>query len=328
MNTFRYIEPKSVAEVVSAIKEDADISIIGGGSDLLSEIKNGTTRPNVLVGLSRIDELKGIAVTDTGVRIGSMVTIDAISSDPIIKKDYRALSEAASGLATPQIRNIGTLGGNLNQRPRCWYYRNPLIDCLKKGGDKCYALGGHTKYLCVTEGERCYIVHPSDTAVALSLFNAGIEIASAVGTKIVPIHSFFVSPSQNILKETILEPDEFVTAVYLPKDSSESRHISKYVKARERQSGDFALVSVGISLKVSSGTIKACSICFGGIAPTPHRSIQMESYLENRSIESVDISYASSLAISDPRPFPDNEYKVTLAKNLSKKALSELFSDL
>ena len=148
-----------------------------------------------------------------------------------------------------------------------------VIDCLKKGGDKCYALGGHTKYLCVTEGERCYIVHPSDTAVALSLFNAGIEIASAVGTKIVPIHSFFVSPSQNILKETILEPDEFVTAVYLPKDSSESRHISKYVKARERQSGDFALVSVGISLKVSSGTIKACSICFGGIAPTPHRSI-------------------------------------------------------
>jgi len=328
LNTFRYIEPTSVTEVVSALKNDVNTSIMGGGSDLLSEIKNGTTQPNVLVGLSRISDLKGITATDTDVRIGSMVTIAEISSAPVIKKDYKALSEAAAGLATPQVRNVGTLGGNLNQRPRCWYYRNPLIPCLKKGGDKCYALGGHTKYLCITEGERCYIVHPSDTAVALSLFNARIEIASSMGTRIIPIDSFFVSPSQNILKETVLGPDEFVTAVYLPRDHSESGRISKYVKARERQSGDFALVSVGVSLKVSSGRIKACSICFGGIAPTPHRSIQMENYLENRSIESVDISHASSLAISDPKPFPDNEYKVTLAKNLAKRALSDLIRDL
>jgi len=328
LNTFRYVEPASVTEVVSVLKNDVNTSIMGGGSDLLSEIKNGTTQPNVLVGLSRISDLKGITATDTDVRIGSMVTIAEISSAPVIKKDYKALSEAAAGLATPQVRNVGTLGGNLNQRPRCWYYRNPLIPCLKKGGDKCYALGGHTKYLCITEGERCYIVHPSDTAVALSLFNARIEIASSMGTRIIPIDSFFVSPSQNILKETVLGPDEFVTAVYLPRDHSESGRISKYVKARERQSGDFALVSVGVSLKVSSGIIKACSICFGGVAPTPHRSIQMETYLENRSIESVDIIQASNLAISDPKPFPDNEYKVTLAKNLAKRALSDLISDL
>jgi len=328
LSTFRYYEPESVAEVVSALKDNVNSSVIGGGSDLLSEIKNGTTKPNVLLGLSRIDDLKRITATDTEVRIGSMVTINAVSSDPVIKRDYGALSEASAGLATPQIRNVGTLGGNLNQRPRCWYYRNPLIDCLKKGGTKCYALGGHTKYLCVTEGERCYIVHPSDTAVALSLFSAEIEIASAGDIRRIPIGSFFVSPSENILRETILGPDEFVTAVYLPSHAPESRHMSKYIKARERQSGDFALVSVGISLKVSSGTIQACNICFGGIAPTPYRSIQMEKYLVNRSVENLDVSYAAGLAISDPKPFPDNEYKVTLATNLVKKALSDLICDL
>ena len=225
MQPFEYIEAQSVDEAVALLSAQPGAArIIAGGTDLLSEIKEGVVTPGQLVSLSEIAGLNGISETDDGLTIGAMTTIADVAAHPVVRSRYTTLAEAADGLATPQIRNVGTLGGNLNQRPRCWYYRHPLTRCLKKGGDRCYALAGNSKYLCVTGGDRCYIVHPSDTAVALSALAAHIEIAGPSGTRTAPIDQFFISPSQDLTRENILTSGELVTRVYLPKPSPESNN--------------------------------------------------------------------------------------------------------
>jgi xanthine dehydrogenase YagS FAD-binding subunit len=168
------------------------------------------------VSLAGIPELRGIREAGGGLELGAMTTIAELASHPIIRARYAALAQAAEELATPQIRNLGTLGGNLAQRPRCWYYRHPQTVCLKKGGDRCYALAGVSKYLCVTGGDRCYIVHPSDTAVALSVFDAQVEIAGPAGTRVVPVGEFFTGPGQDLRRENVLAPGELVARVVLP----------------------------------------------------------------------------------------------------------------
>jgi xanthine dehydrogenase YagS FAD-binding subunit len=167
LQPFEYVAAQSVDEAVALLSARPGLArIVAGGTDLLSEIKEGVVTPAQLVSLSGIAGLNGISETDDGLTIGAMTTIAEVAGHPVVRSEYMALAEAAAGLATPQIRNVGTLGGNLNQRPRCWYYRHPLTLCLKRGGDHCYALAGNSKHLCVTGGDRCYIVHPSDTAVA------------------------------------------------------------------------------------------------------------------------------------------------------------------
>ena len=257
-----------------------------------------------------------------------MTTIADIAAHPVIRAAYTALAEAAGGLATPQIRNVGTLGGNLNQRPRCWYYRHPLIPCLKKGGDRCYALVGNTKYLCVTGGDRCYIVHPSDTAVALSVFEASLEIAGSNGSRVLPIGDFFAGPGVDITRETVLEPGEVVTGVTLPRPASlgsegQPPH-SLYLKAREREAGDFALVSVAARIAVSDGVVRQAAIALGGVAPVPYRATAVEEYLAGRAVTDVDAAYAGSLSIPDARPMTDNGYKVVMGNNLVKQAVARL----
>ena len=224
MHPFQYREPQSLAEAQALLAEpDVDTHVIAGGSDLLDEVKEGIITPGRVVSLAALPDLAGITETDEGLSVGAMTTIAEIAAHPVVRTAYTALAEAAGGLATPQIRNVGTLGGNLNQRPRCWYYRHPLIPCLKKGGDRCYALAGNTKYLCVTGGDRCYIVHPSDTAVALSVFEANVEIAGSNGRRTLPIGDFFAGPDVDVTRETILEPGEVVTGVSLPRPARPGR---------------------------------------------------------------------------------------------------------
>jgi xanthine dehydrogenase YagS FAD-binding subunit len=311
-------------------------------------MKEGVVRPQRLVGLAGILDLHGIAVTASGVTIGAMTTIADLAAHPVIRSRYTALAEAAAGLATPQIRHVGTLGGNLNQRPRCWYYRHPLIQCLKKGGDHCYALPGNSKYLCVTGGDRCYIVHPSDTAVALTALDAQMEIAGSSGFRILPIEQYFIGPGQDLMRENILAPGELLTRVLLPgpveERSSATPHPnlppqggkglvrSLYLKARERESGDFALVSVAAALAVEAATpsagsgqrIRHAAVVLGGVAPVPYRARQVEQYLQGKDIGEVDAAFAGSLALPEARPMADNRYKVILAANLVKQAVAEL----
>ena len=329
MNPFQYTEPESLSEAVALLSAPhADAHLIAGGSDLLDEIKEGIISPGHVVSLASVPDLAGIVETAEGLSIGAMTTIADVAAHPVIRTAYTALAEASGGLATPQIRNVGTLGGNLNQRPRCWYYRHPLIPCLKKGGDRCYALAGNTKYLCVTGGDRCYIVHPSDTAVALSVFEAFITISGANGSRTLPIAEFFVGPDVDITRETALEPGEVVTGVTLPRPADLGAGgqppRSLYLKAREREAGDFALVSVAARLAVSDGIVQQAAVALGGVAPVPYRASAVDEYLTGRAVADVDAAYAGSLSIPDARPMTDNGYKVVMANNLVKQAVARL----
>ena len=331
MHPFQYHQPQSLAEAQSLLAaSDVAAHVIAGGSDLLDEIKEGIISPGQVVSLASVPGLTGIVESNAGLDIGAMTTIADVAAHPVIRTAYTALAEAAGGLATPQIRNVGTLGGNLNQRPRCWYYRHPLIPCLKKGGDRCYALVGNTKYLCVTGGDRCYIVHPSDTAVALSVFDASVEISGASGRRTLPIGEFFAGPGVDITRESILEPGEVVTGVTLPRPADLGANSqpprSLYLKAREREAGDFALVSVAARIAVSDGVIQQAAVALGGVAPVPYRALAVEEYLIGRAVSDVDAADAGSLSIPDARPMTDNGYKVVMANNLVKQAVARLVS--
>ena len=327
MNPFQYHEPESLAEAVTLLGQGG-AHVIAGGSDLLDEVKEGIISPDQVVSLASVPDLAGIVEAGDGLSIGAMATIADVAAHPVVRTAYTALAEAAGGLATPQIRNVGTLGGNLNQRPRCWYYRHPLIPCLKKGGDRCYALVGNTKYLCVTGGDRCFIVHPSDTAVALSVFDASIEISGETGIRALPIGDFFAGPGVDVTRETVLEPGEVVTRVALPRpadlgaDGQPPR--SLYIKSREREAGDFALVSVAVRLAVADGVIQQAAVALGGVAPVPYRATQVEEYLVGRAIDSVDAAHAGTLSIPDARPMTDNGYKVVMANNMVKQGVGRL----
>ncbi len=326
--TFQLLQPTSLAEACALLADSPDATLpVAGGTDLLSEIRDGTATPSTLVALDSIAdaELHGIAeMPDGGIRIGALTTIADIAVHDGIRDRYAALSQAAAGLATPQVRNLGTLGGNLNQRPRCWYYRHPLTRCLKRGGDRCFAVPGVGKYLCITGGDRCFIVHPSDAAVALAALDASVTIASADGQRAIPIADYFVGPDVDLMRENILRPGELMTSVSLPPAADGSRSI--YLKARERESGDFALVSVAVAITVADGVIADASVALGGVAPTPYRASGTEQYLRGRAVADVSGADAGTVAIANPRPLPDNAYKVPMAANLTNRAVTTLLA--
>ncbi len=321
---FDYIEAHSIQKAVALLGEPGTVAM-GGGTDLLPQVRDGVVAAGRLVGLAAIPELAAIEETaDGGLSIGAAATIADVASHPLVRR-HAALAEAAGGLATPQIRNEGTIGGNLAQRPRCWYYRSPLIPCLKKGGDRCYALAGNTRLLCVTGGDRCYIVHPSDTAVALSALDARIEIIGPNGRREVVISEFFAGPGKDLLRENVLEPDEVIARIVLPADPPDR---SVYLKVRERESGDFALVSVAVALTLNDvGTIVKVRIALGGVAPVPYRAAEVEEYLTGRRAAEVDATQAASLVLPNATPLPQNGYKLLMARNIVQRGLAALLVD-
>ena len=216
MNPFQYREPSTMEDVVGLLTAYADAQVIAGGIDLLGEMKDDVASPGVLLGLAGVPGLTEIREGPTGITIGGMATITAIEQHPGIRQRYTALAEAAERLATPQIRNVGTLAGNLCQRPRCWYYKNPLTPCLKRGGDVCYVLEGYSKYMCVAGGNGCYMVHPSDAAVPLVAFGADVNIAGPAEDRTMPLEEFFTGPEVDITRENALERGEVVESVALP----------------------------------------------------------------------------------------------------------------
>lgn len=333
MHPFEYTKAESINEAVELCSADPGRNrLLAGGTDLLTEVKEGVVLPRRVVDLGGIEELRHIRETDEALSIGAMATIDEIARHPGIRRRYAALAEAAAGLATPQVRNLGTLGGNLNQRPRCWYYRHPLTVCLKKGGDRCHALAGYSDHLCVIGGERCYMVHPSDTAVTLVALDALIEIAGPSGTRLLPIEQYFKGPGADVTRENILLPGELVTRVYLQGPMDQARNMGErhsiYLKARERQAGDFAVASVAASLTLDNTTegpaIHLMSMVLGGMAPVPYRARPVEEYLRGRLVAEVDPVHAAGLALSGATPLSGNVHKVTVATNLVKQAIVRL----
>ena len=322
MNSFEYRMPQYINEVTALLSDNANARVVSGNTDLINEIKEGIVRPTVMVSLSKISKLSDITWSQDALVIGSMVTLKDLASNKQIRSRCPAIAQAADSVATPQIRNVGTLGGNLCQRPRCWYYRSSRFDCLKKGGDVCFAEDGLSKYHAIYGGMNCHIVHPSDLATALTSLKATIEIQGQGESREVPISEFFTGPDVNIEMENSLEPGEFITSIQIPNEHICST--STYVKAKERSALDFALVSVAVAIKEEKNLITDAGITLGGVAPVPWRLPDLERELIGSDINSVSCDRMAQKALSDAVPMKHNRYKVPMSQTYFKRALHDI----
>ena len=319
MKSFEYFKPKALEDASRILLSEPGSKVISGSTDLLGEMKEGIAEPSILISLSDIPNLRRIIWDGDGLTIGAMVTLSDIVSHPEIRSRCLLLAESAESVATPQIRNVGTLGGNLCQRPRCWYYRSSRFDCAKKGGDKCFAVGGLDRYHAVIGGAGCYIVHPSDTATALVALGASAKIFGAGSERTVPIADFFAGPDVDVTRENILRSGEFLISVNVPPSALD--HPSSYLKAKERQSMDFALTSSAVLLKISDGVIFGAGVSLGGVAPVPWHLVSVETALTGISINSIEPEIITSSVLKEAEPMSANGYKIQLSKSYLNKAI-------
>jgi len=328
MKAFEWTNPTNVNEAVKLLSSGSgDIDEaprpIAGGQDLLTTMKDYTSRPTRLVNLKNIKGLNRLSLDAKGLTIGSLTTLTELEEHQGIKRSIPGLAEAAHSIATPQIRNLGTVGGNLCQRPRCWYFRLEEVNCIKKGGSECYAATGENKYNAIFGGGPSYIVHPSDLAPMLVALGANITVVGPAGKKVIPIDKFFTLPSEgNIRRENVLKNDEIITEIYVP-HSGFAAH-STYLKFKERESLDFALASVATAVQMSGKTVKDARIVLGGVAPTPWRVPAAEKYLIGKTITKEVMTEAGKIALAEAKPLEKNAYKVPLAQTLVRRALEKV----
>jgi len=323
MQTFKYVQPKNLSDAAGISEKEGDAAVLfAGGTDVLELIKNDIISPSKVINLKSIPGLDKIEPTGrAGLKIGALTTVNEIAEHPVLMKRFTVLSEAAKEVASPQLRNVGTIGGNICQRPRCWYFREDF-DCIKKGGDICYAIGGENKYHCIVGGGPCYSVHPSDIAVALVALNAEFTITNGKDSRKVPADKFFILPGQNSLQENILKPGEILTEIFIPELSSSAS--SRYIKFTERNVWDFAIVSVAAIVNRSSNKINSANIVFGGVAPIPWIDEDLNSMLSGMELSDKSIEAAAGNVLIDAEPMEKNDYKIPLARNLVKKVLKDL----
>jgi len=322
---FEYASAASLAEAAALLGEKQGRSrILAVGTDLITQMQEGIEQPERVVNLKGIAGLDRIEIGPEGMRLGPLVSLSTIAAHPGIAAGWRALAEAAGAAASPQIRNAGTLGGNLCQRPRCWYFRNAEFQCRKKGGQECFALEGENKYHAIFGSDDCRIVHPSDTAPALLAFEATVTLLSPRGVRELPLEGFFSMPSADVTRENVLEPDEILSEIRVPAPSQGTS--SLYSKVREKASFDFALVSCAAVLSFNGATCTRARLVLGGVAPIPWRCRSAESLLEGRLVDDPLVSRAADEALRGAAPLSHNRYKVSLARNLLRRSLSALAS--
>jgi xanthine dehydrogenase YagS FAD-binding subunit len=325
MKTFANTNPRTLEQAVALIqqakKDGQTAAIAGGGSDLLGLVKDSLVKPDIIVNLKAIKGLDQVAASAGGVNIGGLTTLDALSNHSVIRSQYAVLAEAAGAVATPQIRNVGTLAGNVAQRPWCWYFRNGF-PCLKNGGDMCYSVVGENRFHAIFGGGPSYIVHPSDTAPALVALDAKFRIAGPAGERMVPAAEFFVLPQQDVEHETILQADEVIAGVQLPLAHAGRR--STYNKVLDRESWTHAVVSAAVVLDMENGVCGGARIVLGGVAPTPWRLPKVEQLLAGQRITPELAARAGDAAIEGAHPLSKNAYKLPMTKALVRRTVLEL----
>lgn len=321
MNPFKMALPESVEGAISVLTGTfKDQRILAGGTDLLQEIKEGTQAPPLLVNLKPIPGLRGIVREERGLVIGALTTLSEVTEHPEILKSYPALARAAGHAATPQIRNVGTVGGNLCQRPRCWYYRHADYACLKKGGELCYAREGENEFHAIFDNATCNIIHPSNLAPALMAYGAIAEVALPDGkVKEVALDDFWVTPEEDIAVENILEPNEVLLRVVLPKGSENPK--SYFYEVREKQSYDWALCTSTVALRMEGELVKDARIVLGAVAPTPVRRTDLEDMLKGQKVSEDLLKKLGEAAVAEATPLRDNKYKLILVKATLARAL-------
>jgi len=329
MKSFEWTNPASVSEAVKmlTVSTPGDIDEaprpIAGGQDLLTTMKDYTSRPVRVVNLKNIRGLNQITLNARGLTIGALVTLSELEEHAGVRKSFPGLAEAAHSIATPQIRNLGTVGGNLCQRPRCWYFRLEEVICLKKGGSECYAATGENKYNAIIGGGPSHIVHPSDLAPMLLALGASVTVVGAKGKRAIPLDKFFTLPSEgNIRRENVLKNEEIITEIVVP--SSPVAAHSTYLKFKERESLDFALASAAVGVQLAADrTVRAARIVLGGVAPIPWRVPAAEKFVIGKSLTPDVLAEAAKIALAEAKPLEKNAYKVPLTQTLVRRALAK-----
>ena len=323
MKSFQNIDVKSVKEAVGLLQKFHQqkklAAVVGGGSEYLQLMKDHVVEPDYLINLKTIPGLDYIKEERGGFRIGALAKLVDIEEHPAIQEKLLILSDAAGEAASPQIRNAGTIAGNICQRPFCWYFRSSNFTCLRKGGQVCYTVTGDGRFHAILGGGPSYIVHPSDTAPALVALGAQIKIAGPAGEKTMPLEKFFVLPSVDYKRENILNPGEIVTEIHVPIPTTGSKGF--YYKMRERMAWDHAIVSVATIVESSGNVVRAAHVVMGGVAPIPWRATKAEEFLRGKRLDQATAKQAGEIALEGAKPLKDNIYKVKLAQDLIQRGL-------
>ena len=315
MNRFEWVNATSVDQALAAVTEGS--SFKAGGVDLLDLMKDGITSPARLVNIRQVSGLDKISEDEQGLRIGPLVTLTQIEEHPVISKKYPALSQAASRIATPQIRNMATVGGNLVQRPRCWYFRSEDFHCRKKGGTHCFAQDGENDYHAIFDNRVCAIIHPSGMAIPLVAMDGRVEITTKKGKREVPLEKFFISPAENVRRENTLEPGELITAIIVP--ASDAR--TAYYKQGEKESFDWPIADVAVALTLQGSRCSKASIVLGGAAPYPYRAKAAEAKLNNTEITEENARAAAEAAVANATPLEKNAYKIPIFEAIIRRTI-------
>ena len=325
MKSFTNSNPRDLAQAAKLLQQShaagRQAAIAGGGSDLLGMVKDHLVEPDVLVHLKGIKGLDQVTMEAGGARIGGQITLDALSNHAMIRGRYAVLAEAAGTVATPQIRNVGTLAGNVCQRPWCWYYRNGF-HCFKAGGNQCFSATGENQFHAIFGGGPSFIVHPSDTAPALVALDAKFRVAGPSGERTVAAADFFVLPKQNAARENVLAEDEVLASVQLPAPRPGTR--SAYHKVMDREAWTHAVVSAAIVLEMDGALCRSARIVLGGVAPIPWRVPEAERMLAGQRITPELAAQAGETALAGANPLRKNAYKVPLTKAVVRRTLAEL----
>ena len=330
---FELADAESLEQAVRTLERyGVKARVLSGGMDLLSimkeRIEGPTLRiPEILVNIKNIPELKGIVHdAKSGLRVGAAVTLSSLERSEIIQEKFPVLSQAAGQIGTTQIRNRGTIGGNICQRPRCMYFRHPHFICLKKGGRACLARAGEHRYEhSIIQRGKCAMAHPSDLAPALMALDARVKIAGLKGLTEIRLAEFFTSENP-AAGETVLRPEEFVAGFQIPFPRASTRQ--RFMKRRIRRASDFALANVAVAAEINDGICEDVRIVLGGIAPSPYMASGSMDVLKGKPFIGKLISEAAEASVAEATPLKNNIYKVDLTKALVRRALESIAVDI
>lgn len=321
MKTFEYTRPESLDDAIRLM--NAGTRPLAGGTDLLTLMKDGIYEPEHLLDIKRIPEIsRDISLERDEISIGALVTLSFLESNPLVREHLPALAEAIRVAASPQLRNMATIGGNVLQRPRCWYFRNELVPCWLKGGDKCYAREGENQYHGVIDVSPCVATHPSDLAPVLVAYGARIQIRDSRGDGEILAGEFFQAPTADRRTENVLPEDAVITGIRVPVPSADVK--SRYLKAMDRKVWAFALAGVAVVLEMRDGVVADSRIVLGGVAPVPQRATEAEHMLLGSTLTAELAAETADVAVAKMTPLVHNGYKIPLIRGLLKQALGEM----
>jgi xanthine dehydrogenase YagS FAD-binding subunit len=323
MPSFELLQPTKLADALSLLdRRGNEIWKMAGGNDSLDWFKDRVKRPKAVMDLGGLTELKGVRETANGIEIGALTTLVEVATNPIIQSKYKVLADAAGRVASPQIRNVSTIGGNVSQDARCWYYRSGL-NCYRAGGNTCFAdtPAGQNREHAIFDASRCIAVSPSDTAPALLVLEAQMVIKTAKGERVVDAEKYFVGPAVDITHMTVLKPNELLTAIRIPAKWAGAKFY--FEKVADRNTWDFALVNVASALKVNNGTIEAARVACGGVACTPRFIQVVEEVVKGGKQDEETAALAGQTAVHGARPVNFNQFKVPMMENLVKRAIRD-----